>query len=175
MTDGNREKRYIGRTDEELCSEGTEQLKQVKCPDCEIVVCSPMKRCIQTARILFPEKNAVAENDFRECDFGDFEGKNYEELSENKDYIKWIESGGENTFPNGESPKQFRKRCTDAFERVVKKYEYSDSIAFAVHGGTIMAVLEKFAGGNYFDWQCLNGHGYICEWNCPELRVIEKI
>lgn len=69
-TAGNLEKRYIGRTDEELCTEGIERLKELRelvpdikgnsipdvCQGAEAVFTSPMKRCIATADILFPDK-----------------------------------------------------------------------------------------------------------------------
>ena len=47
----------------------------------------------------------------KECDFGDFENKNYKELSGNPDYQAWIDSGGALPFPGGEDPEGFRNRC----------------------------------------------------------------
>ena len=177
LTAGNLEKRYIGRTDEPLCTEGIAQLKTLNLPNCEAVVCSPMKRCIQTAEILFPQRGYLIKKELRECDFGDFEGMNYMELSHNADYQKWIDSGGSMPFPNGEAPEDFRKRCLNAFERIVKEYGAAESIAFVVHGGTIMSILEKYAVPcrDYFDFQCENGHGYCCQWNGSELVITEKI
>ena len=39
-------------------------------------------------------------------------------------------------------------------------------ILAVVHGGTIMAVLSSFTGGEYFDFQVKNGEGYetVLEW-----------
>ena len=177
LTAGNLEKRYIGRTDEPLCDEGIAQLKSLKFPSCEKVVCSPMKRCIQTAEIIFLQGDYIIENELRECDFGDFEGKNYKELTDNADYRKWIDSGGSLPFPNGESPENFRRRCVKAFEVALQYCDLSASVAFVVHGGTIMSILEKYAvpHRDYFDWHCENGHGYICLWNGSELEITEKI
>ncbi len=60
QTPGNVEKRYIGRTDEPLADlKGREQLireRQDSCRDVEQVIISPMKRCIQTAACIFPDK-----------------------------------------------------------------------------------------------------------------------
>ena len=176
-TAGNLEKRYIGTTDEPLCSEGIAELKKHIYPRCEVLICSPMKRCIQTAELIYPKQNTELCDELRECDFGDFEGKNYAELSGSTDYQRWIDSGGELAFPNGESPADFRRRCAEAFEMTVRKYADSNSIAFVVHGGTIMSVLEKYAvpHRDYFSWQCKNGHGYVCEWNGSELYITEKL
>lgn len=177
LTAGNLEKRYIGTTDEPLCSEGIEKLRTHIFPRCELLICSPLMRCIQTAEIIYPVQKYAAYAGLRECDFGDFEGKNYVELSDNGYYQKWIDSGGEMPFPNGESPADFRHRCTAAFEMIVSKYADSDSIAFVVHSGTIMSILEKYAvpRSDYFSWHCENGHGYICEFDGTKLEISEKI
>ena len=177
LTKGNLEKRYIGATDEPLCSKGIAQLKTISCPPCDILICSPMKRCIQTAKILFPQQEITTDSGLKECDFGDFEGKNYAELSDSEDYQKWIDSGGNSPFPNGESPAEFRKRCIQAYEALIKRYCHAASAAFIVHGGTIMSILEKYAvpHKDYFDWHCENGHGYICERSTSELHILERI
>ncbi|MDE6102206.1 MAG: histidine phosphatase family protein, partial [Ruminococcus sp.] len=121
-TAGNIYKKYIGRTDEPLCAEGVKEIESNKYPSCDMVITSPMKRCIQTADIIYPDKKPVICDDFRECDFGDFEGKNYLELSGSPDYQKWIDSNGTDTFPNCENPQNFRKRCVEIFLKVVQRY-----------------------------------------------------
>lgn len=173
LTAGNLEKRYIGRTDEPLCSEGISQLKTHEPMACDMLVCSPMKRCLQTAEILFPQNIPFIAHDLRECDFGDFEGKNYRELSDSADYQKWIDSGGSLPFPKGESPDDFRRRCTEAFETVIRTCPEAHTVAFVVHGGTIMSILEKYAlpHMDYFCYQCENGHGYSCLWNGKNLEI----
>ena len=95
-TMGNQEKRYIGITDEALCDTGIEKLlKNVHkdiYPAADKIYVSPMKRCIQTAQIIYPGREAVVVDDLKECDFGRFEGKNYIELSGDAYYQKWIDS-----------------------------------------------------------------------------------
>ena len=63
-----------------------------------------MRRCIQTAKILYPGRAQVKIEEFRECDFGSFEGKNYQDLSGDPVYQAWIDSGGTLGFPGGEEP-----------------------------------------------------------------------
>lgn len=174
---GNLEKRYIGKTDEPLCEIGINELKKVQFPQSELLVCSPMKRCIQTAEILFPKQKNIVFNSLRECDFGDFEKKNYHDLNGNSYYQMWIDSGGKITFPNGELPLDFRKRCIAGFGEIVEQYVDKASITFVVHGGTIMAILHQFSDlpRDYFEWHCENGHGYSCEWNGKKLINTEKI
>lgn len=175
-TAGNLEKRYIGKTDEALCDIGIDEIKKSRYPDAEIVICSPMKRCIQTADIIYPDKKAVLYNDLKECDFGDFEGKNYTELSANNDYLKWLESMGKMPFPNGESHEHFTNRCVNDFEKSIDDFKSYEKIAYVVHGGTIMSVLEKFAvpKKSFYDFQVRNGGGYICEYSGGKIQIIEE-
>jgi len=174
---GNLEKRYIGKTDEPLCEIGIYELKRMQFTQSELLICSPMKRCTQTAEILFPKQQYTAFDSLRECDFGNFEGKNYHDLTEYAYYQMWIDSGGMLAFPNGELPADFRNRCAKGFKKIVGQYSNKTSITFVVHGGTVMAILDQFSEPHrdYFDWHCENGHGYSCEWNGKKLINTEKI
>ena len=176
-TAGNEELRYVGRTDEALSFSGISELVNINYPPCGILISSPMKRCIQTAQLIFPDKEPIICDELRECDFGDFEGRNYLELSMDSRYQRWIDSGGEDAFPNGESPDEFKKRCIDGFLECVKDVSDDGVVTFMVHGGTIMAVLEHFAQPHrsYYDWHIANGHGYITEFDGEKITVKEKI
>ena len=59
LTEGNLTKKYIGSTDQPLCSEGISELKKKSFERCSLLVCSPMKRCIQTADIIFPGQEKI--------------------------------------------------------------------------------------------------------------------
>ena len=86
-TQGNKLKRYIGkRTDEPLCPEAGNMLAQLAYPEVQAVYASPMIRCTQTAGILFPGKKLNIIDELAECDFGEFENKNYQELDGNEHY-----------------------------------------------------------------------------------------
>ena len=110
--------------------------------------------------------------DFRECDFGDWENKRYAELNGNADYQAWIDSGGELPFPNGESRAQFAARCVTAFESIRRQTE---ACALIAHGGTIMAIMERYAmpRGTYFSFQIGNGCGFILNGD-GSYEAIEK-
>lgn len=181
MTPGNASGRYVGRTDEALSNAGRDRLKEMKAAGAygdgmesvARVYISPMKRCQETAAILFPGVALLAENDFRECDFGDFEYKNYKELNGNPHYQAWIDGGGRGAFPGGESREHFCERVTAAFDRIVTAdfermaAQTSDSgkMALVAHGGTLMAILDAYASPHkdYFEWQAKNGCGYVVE------------
>ena len=164
-TRGNLEGRYIGfRSDETLCPEGIEELKQGTYPAVRRVYASPMRRCLETAALLYPDVPVEVVPDFRECDFGEFEGKNYAELNGRGDYQAWIDSGGELPFPGGESRTEFAARCLETYQEIRKKAPQEDC-ALIVHGGTVMAIMEKYAlpPGSFYDYQVPNGCGFILE------------
>ena len=68
-----------------------------------------------------------------------------------------MESGGTIPFAGGESREDFSKRCLKDFERLIFKYSDHNTIAFVVHGGTVMAVAQKYLGGDFYDYQLKNG------------------
>ncbi|MCD8150111.1 MAG: histidine phosphatase family protein [Clostridiales bacterium] len=164
---GNLEGRYIGRTDEPLLESARESLRKSPYREFqpEIVYVSPMLRCRETAEILFGDDYLIDRN-LREMDFGDFENKNYEQLKDEPIYQAWIDSGGMLAFPGGEDPKNFRMRCRKAFERDVEEAARKEvkKIAFVVHGGTIMSIMEEYGmpKGDFYRWQVKNGEGYYC-------------
>ncbi len=160
-TDGNIKRRYIGATDEPL-AEGTEIKKSY--PDVDVIISSPLKRCIQTAGLIYPGKDPVIYKDLAETDFGRFENKSYDELKNDRYYIKWLDSNGTLPFPGGETHEHFIKRCTAAYEKAVSELAGRD-IAFVVHGGTIMAIMSRVFGGGFYDYQTDNLGGFVFDIN----------
>lgn len=169
MTQGNQEKRYIGATDESLCSAGIhtlqDYLKKGIYPSADRLFVSPMRRCMETGSLLYPTLTPTVVEDFRECDFGSFEGKNYMELSADGAYRRWVESNGTLPFPDGEAVDAFKRRCTAAFVKCMEDMDNpaEDMVAAIIaHGGTIMAIMEQYAvpKRGYYDYQAANGLGY---------------
>lgn len=126
-TKANREHRYLGRTEEPLSEEGREALKAFQrkglYPDpasLQALFVSPMERCRETAELLFGECEQYVIPEFREMDFGLFEGKNYQDLRGNTQYQAWIDSNGTLPFPEGESREAFIVRCKRGFEEMLR-------------------------------------------------------
>lgn len=161
MTQGNADRRYIGTTDEPLLPG---QAVKLPYPDVQMVVVSPLKRCTETADLIYPGVKRYICSELRECDFGLFENKNYEQLKDHPVYQAWISSGGRIPFPGGEGREAFRDRCVKGFCDVVEMLteEGCGSAAFVVHGGTIMSILDRFAPHEegFYHWQVRNGEGY---------------
>ena len=170
-TKGNVEHRYIGTTDESLI-DNEEQLSAIekmknKLKRCEVpdrVVSSPLKRCIETAEIYFPDQLFQIQSKLRESDFGLFENKTYEELKDMPEYKRWMESNGTLPFPDGDSHEDFLKRCIEGFEESVSQAarENKKCICFVIHGGSIMAILSQLSEeqSSFYDWILKNGEGY---------------
>lgn len=197
-TPSNREHRYLGVTEEALSGEGRKQLEILAEKDILkkpwLLFISPMLRCQESAGILFPGRKAYPIEEWREMNFGAYEGKNYEDLKNDSYYQKWIDSNGTLPFPEGESQQEYIKRChrglltatkiiEEKIAREVAENQMTESqprnITAVVHGGTIMALLHILAGGNYFDYQVKNGGGYCCkfrlcgeEWKLDSLEEI---
>lgn len=167
MTEGNRHGRYIGITDEPLCPEGRNFLQKMSYPLPEKVYVSPLMRCRETAELLFPGVFPEVIRELRECDFGDFENRNYQELSQNEDYQAWIDSNGLLPFPGGESREGFLERSLRGFETAVTDC-IRGNLSFAamvIHGGTIMNIMEQYAvpKRSFYEWNVKNGGGYLVE------------
>lgn len=172
LTVSNEAHKYLGRTNEGLSENGKTLLGKM-CAESEpdLLFVSPMRRCRETAEILFPEMEGICIPEWTEIDFGDFEGRSFEELKEVPAYQAWLESGGRLAFPNGESREDFIARSMQGYERMlacVREYSRKHGrraevpITAVVNGGTVMAVGSSLFGGDYFDYQISCGGEYLC-------------
>lgn len=183
ITPGNLKKQYVGITDQPLAPEGEAlaREKQKDMPPAEALWISPMLRCRQTARILFPELEPVEIPDLRECNFGDFEGRTWAEIKDHPAYQAWM--GGEQgaALPNGESVAEFYARCRRGFQQVIQQAASLGIQRGAVvaHGGTWMAVLEAYGCPKrpFYQWQPKNCSGFRMEVreNPLELHLLEEL
>lgn len=189
QTEGNKENRYIGSTDETLCQEGRMLLQKARrtgfYPAVKKVYASPMKRCLETAQLLFPEAWPTLLPGLRERDFGRYEGKNYADLKDDEPYQAWVRSSGSIPFPDGEDEEEVKKRTLAAFDEAVAELKrQADTLqdtekpaaAFVVHGGTIMTILSERLTQNrnsYFKYMSNNGDYFRLEMDDKELLLLE--
>ena len=86
--------KYIGTTDVPLSDRGRMDLRKLdyeyKYPGTQVVFTSPLKRCTETAKILYPEQNPLVIDNLSECNFGEWEGKTADELKNDPDFEKWL-------------------------------------------------------------------------------------
>lgn len=95
----NEQHRYQGASDMPLSERGRAKLRAADDAPDEVIV-TPLCRTKQTAAILFPNAKQIVCDDLREMDFGDFEGRTYDEMKNDAAYGAWLDSGCEAACPN---------------------------------------------------------------------------
>jgi len=169
LTLGNEGKRFIGTTDEPLSSTGVAGLQMREYPMAGLVFSSPMKRCVQTAEILYPGIKATIIDQFRECNYGAFEDKTYFEVKRNPAYYNWLNSAGKMPFPDGEGRAEFIERTMQGLEEILEimNCKKTKKAILIIHEGTIMGIMSElaFPRGDYYDFQIQNAEGYILHLN----------
>ena len=170
QTAANVKRLYNGRTDDPLCDEGVNQATLSGTdPKTKCLYASPMKRALETARIKFPNAEITVTHALREMNFGDFEGRGYEELKLDATYQSWVDSGGALACPNGDKMSDFSDRVCSAFDALVLKCveQGDEELVIVAHGGTLMAILGRYARPErpYYEWYVDNCCGYRAEVN----------
>lgn len=151
---------YYGMTDCSLSEAGIKQIKglgqrlisaesAVDLQSLERVYTSPLKRCRQSAGILFDEGLLTIEPLVREMDFGQWEGLGYQQVQKEHEEIfkAWCHNDYEVAVPDGESLEivhnrvcQFIKNLKRAREEGVK------AVAVVSHQGPLRLLLSQLLG-----------------------------
>lgn len=160
--------KYIGTTDVPLSEKGRLDLKRLdydyRYPGTQVVFTSPLKRCTETCKILYPELNPLSIANLSECNFGEWEGKTAEEVKSDPDFEKWLAGDNSVKPPRGESNADFTRRICRMFESIVEglmKTGTTESV-IVTHGGVIMTLLAVYGlpQAKPFEWTMDNGFGY---------------
>ena len=171
---------YQGRLDTPLSEAGIKRLKTTKDKHNTVYI-TDKRRTAETAEILFPEAEQRVVSELREMDFGDFEGRNCRDMENDADYRAWVEGGCWGRCPNGENRAEFSTRVCGAFSALVEKAlaEGQEELLIVAHGGTQMAVLERWGEPRreYYAWCSAPGMGWRLDTaNWPEsLRVLGAV
>lgn len=154
-TEYNERRQYCGALDPDLSDLGRQELEgsairaylEEHTPD--MVFCSPMRRTLQTAAILLDDRDVplVAVPELREIDFGDFEGRSYEEMKDDPAYTAWLDTNCEGPIPGGDFPESFRDDVEVCFESLMEtcRTERVERALIVSHGGVLSTILERFA------------------------------
>ncbi|MBO7251726.1 MAG: histidine phosphatase family protein [Oscillospiraceae bacterium] len=113
---------------------------------------SDLCRAMETANILADRLHlsVTALPQFRETNNGDLAGMKNELAVKRYPDLFWNQLGWEETYPNGESPKQFYERICrawDAFSREI--CTGSEDVILVTHGGVIQVLLSILSGETY--------------------------
>lgn len=174
VTEENKRHAYIGWTDASICEDARLVLaKQIVQPSpYERIVTSDLKRCLQTAEILFPNQSILAFPEFREMNFGQWEGKTYGELAGNPHYEEWINHHFTSEPPEGESYPIFTQRIEKGWQKLNELIveEGFKSLAIVTHGGVIRYLLSKLGQEkrDFWEWKVPHGNGFELVWSSKE-------
>lgn len=184
LTKENIEKKYIGWMDASLSALGKKELQnKVGYPTGDYYVSSDLKRAIETMEIIYPHQPYEVSRLLRELSFGEFEGKTYEQLKENKAYRHWIDHLERVQAPAGESMQDLQKRVDQQLQVVLQKAkekQYSN-VVFVTHGGVIRHILSSYADSTVPFWEWKVPHGSAVqtnwkkqkeEWVCTSYQVV---
>ena len=176
-TEYNTNRRYQGISDIPLSENGLNMLCRADFAPNRVYV-SPLTRARQTAAALFPDAEQIPIPELQEMDFGNFEGKTHDEMINDEDYIRWIESGGLAVVPGGECKAQFVDRVAAGFQRIIdtELAARADTVVIVAHGGTQMAVLERFneTGWDYYSGLASFAGGWILDIDGDVWRANRK-
>lgn len=168
LTNANFEGRYIGKTDLDLNEAGIEEILKLKeeyeYPNVGRVYTSPLKRAIETARLIYPEITPFTVNDLREYEFGNFENKTVNELENDEKFKEWIKSNQSIKIDGAEDMASFNQRIISGLDSVIKDMmtnRISDA-ALITHSGVIMSLLANcgFPKMPPLSWNVESGKGY---------------
>lgn len=165
QTHGNIERRYAGRSESQLSSNGIKEMKMVKeiigNVHFDAVFTSERERAIDSARLLANEKLNI---DLRlnERDFGIFENMTYKEICHNNpvEQKAWEDNWIDYKIPKGESVKDVYERAVQ-FMKTLEEKDYKNCLA-VTHGGIIRLIYCYILGGDLNNfWKIASKNGSI--------------
>lgn len=149
-TDGESSIRFHGSTDVPLSELGRVQMRETSRSLArevfDLVVASPLSRAWVSARILSGGAPVRIERDFREIDFGRWEGLTQREIevADPVLYRDWQDRVAGFDFPGGEPRADFTKRVLRGFERL--EQGRAPSVLLVAHKGIVRTIAEKLLG-----------------------------
>ncbi len=169
ITAWNLERRYQGQQDIPLlfpdAEAGLLELRDALVDErFDAIYSSDLNRCQQTlawAEVAKANVPLSLEPRLRELDFGEYEGKVYDELKELPHYRAWIDSVGELQIPGGESAAQLRERL-DAWLHDLAVNARADGhkkVLAVTHGGVIRELRRRFETIHFWDGTVLQAQG----------------
>jgi len=165
QTSDNEQKLYAGIKDAPLSERGRKQAESLtplmKDKGVSVVYRSDLARARQTAKIAFPFFNATEDLNFREINFGLFEGLRHEELMDRfpVEYQAWIDNPCEVTPPQGESLMDLQNRVLSRLKQIIAEHA-DDTVAIVSHGGPIKIILCDVLNQGFEDfWNISQGWG----------------
>lgn len=149
-TEGQSSIRYFGATDIPLSQLGREQVERardlVAGQAFEVVWASSLCRASESARILAPGHAIRLEADFREVDFGRWEGLTREEIAARDPdlFAVWQRDLARFDYPGGERRSDFRARIARGLDRL--RTSGATCALVVAHKGVVRTLLDLVSG-----------------------------
>jgi alpha-ribazole phosphatase len=188
LTLWNVQKKYLGHTDLGLLEYKKWQLDELRTELKQMpfdqVFSSDLRRCQETTTYIYPDSSFDLEPRLREINFGEWEGKTYDELKYERRYSEWLNNWEEAAPPNGETGIVFKARIDSFLEDVLQKQgkQFTSSenqknlqkLLIVTHGGVIRHILSRFNPKHAFwQWKITHGKGFHLflawqegDWQC---------
>ena len=165
QTEWNLEHRCQGISDIPLTDKGIKEAEKlqelVKTLDIDVVISSPLKRAIDTAKILVDNKIPINIDDrIIERDWGMNEGAKIDDVDQVDCWNVLLNTNAQNI----ERIKDFMNRVSDFIEDI--KNRYSDSKVLVVAHSAVLRVIHYLLG-------TIPNDGDLTKINIPNLRIIE--
>jgi len=151
----NKQSRYSGRGDVPLSEQGAAQATAAAAriavirAKVDVIVCSPLSRCVDTARAIAAEVGdppVRTEADLIECDFGEWEGRTFAEVRERwpAELTAWLAST-ELSPPGGESFAQVAGRVRRVVRELLTAYR-GKTVVVVSHVSPLKIMLRDALG-----------------------------
>lgn len=157
-----------GHSDVGLSKSFNSELKEIKqkivSVKYDLVFSSPLSRCQKLANNLFPNQNIILDDRLKELNFGNWEGKHWDEIQETKEAKLFFDDYINTKCPEGESYKEFMERVSRFYNEI--KSKGNENIAIICHGGTIRAfisIIEEISPQQAFERKV--GYGEVLRYN----------
>lgn len=141
---------FVGWSDVPADLSDTAQIARLEAwlPPDALLVSSDLDRCVKTADAVQGQRTRLPHDpDLREFNFGDWERKQFRELS--KEYPdltrKYWEDPGDHAPPGGESWNEGAARVTRGMDRLIARHSGSDIVVVG-HFGMILTQIQRAAG-----------------------------
>lgn len=170
LTELNKQKSYMGWTDAPICEEARIDLTNISFDSSpyEMLITSDLKRCLQTANLLFPAHEPISMREFREMNFGPWEGKTYADLAGDPQFENWTGDYTNIKVPGVESFSDFSNRIEAGWKKVSEIVSSKEvgKIALVTHGGVIRYLLSTYGSieKEFWEWKVSHGNGFELVW-----------
>jgi len=154
----NEEQRFLGRRDIPLNEAGKKQAERLHdrlaAEKIDAVYASPLRRASATAKIIAAghDIKIISCDDLCECDFGDIEGLNYEEIKQRYPALaEELRERKTGAFPGGETIEQLNARV-QAFLKTLEKHRPEETLLVVAHGGPVRLLICNLLGLGMEHW-----------------------